>query len=123
MRALSLEATLPPPGLDRKKRFSFPEVSPLSPPVIVVQGIAHAVKAGPEARKKVWLGQKILLIFRKGQNLFTMHLPVAGPMRVVRSELPNRVFSAAPTRLLRASIKSGWAETGRFSDAFNSLTV
>merc|ERR1719394_2249503 len=27
-------------------------------------------------------------------------LPVAGPMRVVRSELPNRVFSAAPTRLL-----------------------
>ena len=108
MRALSLEATLLPPGLDRKKRFSFPEVSPLSPPVIVVQGIAHAVKAGPEARKKVWLGQKIL-IFLKGQNLFTMHLPVAGPMRVVRSELPNRVFSAAPTRLLRASIRSGFA--------------
>ena len=108
MRALSLEATLLPPGLDRKKRFSFPEVSPVSPPV-VVQGIAHAVKAGPEARKKVWLGQKILLIFLKGQNLLTMHLPVAGPMRVVRSELPNRVFSAAPTRLLRASIRSGWA--------------
>ena len=31
-------------------------------------------------------------------------------MRVVRSELPNKVFSAAPTRLLRASIKSEWAE-------------
>ena len=30
-------------------------------------------------------------------------LPVLGPMMVVRSEVPSRVFSAAPTRLLVTS--------------------
>ena len=29
-----------------------------------------------------------------------LDLPVLGPIMVVRSEVPNRVFSAAPTRLL-----------------------
>ena len=44
-------------------------------------------------------GSNIDAVKNSGSNC-KFDLPVLGPMMVVRSDVPNRVFSAAPTRLL-----------------------
>ena len=65
---------------------------------IGAQIVPHSVKAGPVTR--MWVKRTKSVVWQLMMKL-AINLPVLGPIIVVRSEVPNRVFSAAPTRLLR----------------------